>query len=97
MILTLPEFAKYINERSYIPEIYIVRLSYKYVYEDKIQTTNEILQYDPAYGPFKVDTDHPWYLNFWMWYTDWYMCVDPTSVKVINFTTLEDVFDGQET
>lgn len=101
MILTLPEFVKYINEREYIPEIYIVRLAYKYVYEDKLQISNEILQYDPTYYPIKDDFGylfkHPWYFDLWVWYTDWYMCVDPASIKVINFTTLEEVFDGKET
>jgi hypothetical protein len=97
MNLTLKEFTKYINERSYIPSIYIVRLEYKYVYDDKIQVSNEILQYDPTYMPFEESPDHPWYINFWEWYTDWYMCVDPESVRVINFVDLEGVFDGKET
>lgn len=95
MILTLPEFIQYINEREYIPEIYIVRLEYKYVYEDKIHISNEILQYDPAYRTGVKRPDTPWYTDLWEWYTDWYMCVDPASIKVIGFITLEDVFDGK--
>ena len=95
MILTLPEFFKFVDEREFIPEIYIVRLEYKYVYEDKIHASNEILQYDPGYVGINDNPKYPWYHELWMWYTDWYMCVDPESIKVIGFTTLEDVFDGK--
>ena len=92
MQLTLKEFNHYIETREFIPEIYIVRLRYKYVYEDKYTISNEILQYDPGYF-VESDSRFPWYLNFWVWYTDWYMCVEPESVEVLAFTTLEEVFD----
>lgn len=97
MILSLKEFVRYINTREYIPEIYIVRLEYKYVNDDKIHISNELLQYDPCYQPFNEDDSYPWYFRLWQWYTDWYMTVDPATVKVIGFTTLEDVFDVKKT
>ncbi len=91
--MTIDKFFKLIDEREYTPELYIVRLEYKFVYEDKLTISNEIVQFDPGYR-CTHDPKHPWYHEHWLWYTDWYMCVDPTSIKVLNFTTLEEVFDG---
>ena len=90
---TLPVFCNFINERSFKPSVYIVCLEYRFVYDDFNTKSNEILQFDPAYTPFKEDPKYPWYFNYWCWYTDWYMCVDPESVKVIDFVELDDVFD----
>ena len=95
--MDLDAFFKMIDEREYIPEIYIVRLEYKFVYEDKMTISNEILQYDPGYFITDAhDPKYPWYHSFWLWYTDWYMCVDPKSIKVLNYMTLEEVFDGKK-
>ena len=91
--MNLDAFFKMIDEREYIPDVYIVRLEYKFVYEDKITISNEILQYDPGYL-CNQDPKYPWYHELWLWYTDWYMCVDPASIKVLNYMTLEEVFDG---
>ena len=90
----IDDFFRLIDRLEYIPEVYIVRLEYKYTYEDKVTISNEILQYDPGYQIFNRNPEHPWYHDFWLWYTDWYMCVDPSSIKVLKFTTLEDVFDA---
>lgn len=89
--MTLNDFFKFIDENEYIPELYIVRLKYKFVYEDKVTISNEILQFDPGYH-CTHDPKYPWYHECWLWYSDWYMCVDPSSIKVLNFTTLENVF-----
>ena len=94
---TLPAFIRFINERNIKPSIYIVRLSYKYVYEDIITESNEILQFDPAYRTGVKGNDTPWYTDFWEWYTDWYMCVESNSVKVLDFVELDDVFNFRET
>ena len=93
--MTLDDFFKLIDEREYTPELYIVRLEYKFVYEDKLTISNERVQFDPGYY-CTHDPKYPWYHELWLWYTDWYMCVDPTSIKVLNFTTLEEVFDGKK-
>lgn len=93
--MNLDTFFKMIDEREYIPEVYIVRLEYKFVYEDKVTVSNEILQYDPGYL-CNQDPKYPWDHELWLWYTDWYMCVDPASIKVLNFMTLEEVFDGKK-
>lgn len=90
--MSLDDFFKLIDRMEYIPDLYIVRLEYKFGYEDKITRSNEILQYDPGYL-CNQDPKYPWYHAFWLWYTDWYMCVDPSSIKVLKFTTLDDVFD----
>ena len=91
--MTLDEFFKLIDEKEYKPEVYIVRLEYKFVYEEKIYRTNEILQYDLGYRGITRSPKYPWYYESWLWYSDWYMCVEPSSIKVLNFTTLEDVFN----
>ena len=93
--MNLDTFFKMIDGREYIPDVYIVRLEYKYVYENKITISNEILQYDPEFF-CTHDHKYPLYHVLWLWYTDWYMCVDPASVKVLNFMTLEEVFDGKK-
>ena len=91
--MTLNELFKLIDEREYIPEVYIVRLEYKYVYEDELIISNEILQFDPGYVGIEQNLKHPWYHDLWLWYSDWYMCVDPESVKVIDFVAIDYVFD----
>lgn len=91
--MTLNELFKLIDEREYKPEVYIVRLEYKYVYEDKLIISNEILQFDPGYVGIEQNLKYPWYHDLWLWYSDWYMCVDPESVKVIDFVAIDDVFD----
>ena len=93
--MELDDFFKLIDKLEYIPEVYIVRLEYKYTYEDNVTISNEILQYDPYYQCLP-DSAHPQYHPLWCWYTDWYMCVDPSSIKVLKFTTLDDVFDVQK-
>jgi len=91
--MTLDEFFKLIDEKEYTPEIYIVKLEYKYVYEEKITVSNEILQFDPSYQGITHSPKYPWYYECWLWYTDWYMCVDPASVKVLKYCALEEVFN----
>lgn len=92
--MELDDFFKLIDTLEYIPGVYIVRLEYKFTYEDKTTISNEILQYYPEYKGFMCDSEHPWYHEFWLWYSDWYMCVDPSSIKVLKFKTLDDVFDA---
>lgn len=92
--MRLNEFFNWIDKREYIPGIYIVRLQYKFVYENKTCISNEILQYDPGYAGNHDDPRYPWYHDCWLWYTDWYMCVDPSSIEVLRFTTLDEIFDG---
>lgn len=94
--MTLKEFFELIDKREYIPGIYIVRLEYKFVYEDKPFISNEILQYDPGYRGIIYNPKYPWYHELWLWYWDWYMCVDPSSVKVLKFAPLDDVFNNTQ-
>ena len=94
--MTLNDFFKMIDEREYIPAVYIVRLKYKFVYEDKIVVSNEILQYDPEYRGIIYNPKYPWYYECWLWYTDWYMCVEPSSITVLDYMTLEEVFDNEK-
>lgn len=88
--MALDDFFKLIDESEYT-QLYIVRLEYKFVYENEMTISNEILQFDPGYR-CTHDPKYPWYHECWLWYTDWYMCVDPKSIKVLHYTTLEDVF-----
>lgn len=91
--MTLNDFFELIDKIEYIPSVYIVRLEYKYVYEDKLTISNEILQYDPGYIGVSSNLKYPWYHDLWLWYCDWYMCVDPESVRVVKFKAIDDIFD----
>lgn len=91
--MNLTDFFELLDRQEYIPDAYIVRLEYRYTYDDKIEISNQILQYDPGYKGIISNPKYPWYHEFWLWYTDWYMCVDPSSVKVLKFKTLEEILN----
>lgn len=91
--MTLNDFFELIDKQEYNPGVYIVKLEYKYIYEDKLIRSNEILQFDPGYTRIIYNSKYPWYHDRWLWYSDWYMCVDPESVREICFVAIDDVFD----
>lgn len=72
----------------YIDDI-VVYLEYQFVYEDKPTTSVEILQHSPTLhsciNEFEGDE--------FMWWSDWYHCVDPESVKVWDWEDLQYVFN----
>lgn len=89
--MTLSDFFEIIDEEEFKPEVYIVRLEYKYCHEDKTKRSNEILQFDPGYVGITPDAKYPWYHECWLWYSDWYMCVEPESVRVLRWYTIDEL------
>lgn len=91
--LTLEELFAIILQTEKHTERYIdtivVYLEYQYVYEDKPTTSVEILQHSPglniALPEFEADE--------FLWWSDWYHCVIPESVKVWDWEDLQYVFN----
>ena len=67
----------------------VVYLEYQYSYGDEPTTSVEILQHSPglsiAIKEFEADE--------FLWWSDWYHCVIPESVKVWDWEDLQYVFN----
>lgn len=74
--------------KRYISDI-VVYLEYQYSYEDEPTTSVEILQHLPgSYLSIKeFETKE------FLWWSDWYHCVIPESVKVWDWEDLQYVFN----
>ena len=73
----------------YIDDI-VVYLEYQYVYEDKTTSSVEILQHSPM---FYTNCKNKFESDEFMWWSDWYHCVIPESVKVWDWEDLQYIFN----
>ena len=76
------------HTERYIDDI-VVYLEYQYVYEDKPTTSVEILQHSPGLNTATPEFE----ADEFMWWSDWYHCVIPESVKVWDWEDLQYVFN----
>ena len=74
----------------YIDDI-VVYLEYQYVYEDKPTTSIEILQHSESLQHHY--NLKPFEDNKFMWWSDWYHCVIPESVKGWDWEDLQYIFN----
>ena len=74
--LTFEQFEEKVLEGSFIPSYYIVRIRYKYSWENSYTISNEIYYFDDCAG-------------CWCWFNDWYEGQD--IVEVVGFVADEDI------
>lgn len=77
--MTLDEFFQKLKESNAVHQDYIVKLKYKYDYEDKYTIRNEILEYDPDAN----------LLGDYIWLNDWNE--GQTDVTVLGYIGVQDV------
>ena len=77
--MTLDEFFQKLKEQNAVHQDYIVKLKYKYDYEDKYTIRNEILEYDPDAN----------LLGDYIWLNDWNE--GQTDVTVLRYIGVQDV------
>ena len=75
--MTVEQFEEKVIEGSAIPSYYIVRLRYKYSWENSYTISNEIYYFDGSGA------------GCWCWFNDWYEGQD--IVEVIGYVADEDI------
>ena len=76
--MTKQELNQWIDNNLVDITPYIIRLGYKYAWEDKYRYSNEYIYPDP-------------HINMWIWDNDWYE--GENDIVVEEYIKLEDVFD----
>lgn len=74
--MTVEQFEEKVLEGSAIPSYYIVRIRYKYSWENSYTISNEIYYFDGCAG-------------CWCWFNDWYEGQD--IVEVVGYVADEDI------
>ena len=74
--MTVEQFEEKVLEGSAIPSYYIVKLRYRYCWENSYTISNEIYYFDGCAG-------------CWCWFNDWYEGQD--IVEVVGYVADEDI------
>ena len=74
--MTLDELFKILDKPTTVHQDYIVKLKYKYSFEERYTIDNEILEYDGHEGEY-------------MWLNDWNEGQD--DVEVLGYIAVQDV------
>ena len=76
--MTLEEFHKIVDERSYKPAVYLVHLRYKYSFEKEWTDSNQLYIFD-EYAP----------IGYYVWENDWHEGQE--DVEVLGFIDKDDI------